>query len=63
MADKGYDSNKFAHMIAQRGAEVVIPTRANAKQPRLIDENLYKDRNKIEHFLNCIKHYRPIATR
>ncbi|WP_460924261.1 transposase, partial [Pontibacter brevis] len=34
-----------------------------AKKPRLIDENLYKDRNKIERFFNRIKHYRRIATR
>jgi len=45
------------------GAEVVIPSRANAKVPRSIDENLYKDRNKIERFFNRIKHYRRIATR
>lgn len=50
-------------MIEQRGAEVVIPSRANAKEPRIIDENLYKDRNKIERFFNRIKHYRRIATR
>jgi putative transposase len=50
-------------MIEQTGAEVVIPSHSNAKQPRSIDENLYKDRNKIERFFNRIKHYRRIATR
>nr|WP_255474075.1 IS5 family transposase [Pontibacter qinzhouensis] len=63
VADKGYDSKSFAQFITERGAEVVIPSRANAKEPRLIDENLYKDRNKIERFFNRIKHYRRIATR
>ncbi|WP_206684007.1 IS5 family transposase [Pontibacter beigongshangensis] len=63
VADKGYDSKCFAQGIAARGAEVVIPSRAKAKEPRLIDENLYKDRNKIERFFNRIKHYRRIATR
>lgn len=61
--DKGYDSGPFARFLAGRGAEVVIPSRANAKKPRRIDENLYKDRNKIERFFNRIKHYRRIATR
>ena len=63
VADKGYDSGPFAQLIAGRGAEVVIPARRNAKQPRQIDENLYQDRNKIERFFNRIKHYRRIATR
>ena len=63
MADKGYDSKSFALFITERGAEVVIPSRANAKEPRLIDDNLYKDRNKIERLFNRLKHYRRIATR
>lgn len=63
IADKGYDSKKFADLVAQTGAEVVIPSRKNAKEPRQVDENLYKDRNKIERFFNRIKHYRRIATR
>jgi len=50
-------------MIEQTGAEVVIPSRTNSKEPRSIDENVYKDRNKIERFFNRIKHYRRIATR
>jgi transposase len=63
VADKGYDSAAFAQFIADRDAQVVIPSRANAKEPRPIDKNLYKDRNKIERFFNRIKHYRRIATR
>ena len=63
VADKGYDSGSFAKTIANLGAEVVIPSRSNARQPRLIDKNLYRDRNKIERFFNRIKHYRRIATR
>lgn len=63
VADKGYDSNGFAQFIAEREAQVVIPSRANAKEPRPIDENLYKDRNKIERLFNRLKHYRRIATR
>jgi putative transposase len=63
VADKGYDSSSLAQVIERIGAEVVIPSRSNAKQPRLIDWNLYKDRNKIERFFNRIKHYRRVATR
>jgi putative transposase len=63
VADKGYDSKPFATLVESLGAEVVIPSRSNAKQPRIIDWNLYKDRNKIERFFNRIKHYRRVATR
>ncbi|WP_240676060.1 IS5 family transposase [Botryobacter ruber] len=63
VADKGYDSKNFALFITERGAEVVIPSRANAKEPRVIDDNLYKDRNKIERLFNRMKHYRRIANR
>jgi transposase len=44
-------------------AEAVIPSRKNAKEPREIDRELYKDRNKIERFLGRAKHYRRVATR
>jgi len=41
----------------------VIPSRNNAKRPREIDRELYKDRNKIERFVGRVKHYRRVATR
>ena len=63
VADKGYDSGSFAQLIEKREAQAVIPSRSNARQPRHIDENLYRDRNKIERFFNRVKHYRRIATR
>ncbi|PVY38317.1 transposase [Pontibacter virosus] len=63
VADKGYDSHAFAKVIADLKAEAVVPSRSSARQPRPIDGNLYKDRNKIERFFNRVKHYRRIATR
>ena len=63
VADKGYDGASVAQAIEALGAEVVIPSRSIAKQPRSIDWNLYKDRNKIERYFNRIKHYRRVATR
>lgn len=63
VGDKGYDSEAFAEFIRQRNAEVVIPSRRNAKTPREIDKNLYKDRNKVERLFGRMKHYRRIATR
>lgn len=63
IADKAYDSDEFIAFIISKGAEVVIPARRNRKEKREIDDNLYKDRNKIERFFNRLKHYRRIATR
>lgn len=63
IADKGYDSDAFVAFIEAREAKAVIPSRKNRKEQREIDENLYKDRNKVERFFGRIKHYRRIATR
>lgn len=63
LADKGYDANRFVEQIASLGAEAVIPSRSNRKVSREHDEELYKDRNKVERFFGRIKHYRRVATR
>ena len=63
IADKGYDSNALVEAIEQREALVVIPSRANRKQPRLHDQALYKVRNLVERFINLVKHFRRVATR
>lgn len=63
IADKAYDSDEFVEQIEARHAESVIPPRTNRKKKREIDNNLYKDRNKIERLINRLKHYRRVATR
>ena len=63
IADKGYDSDAFVAFVEVREAEAVIPSKRNRKEQREIDENLYKDRNKVERFFNRLKHYRRVATR
>ena len=40
IGDKGYESKRLANKIEHIGAEVVIPSRVNAKELRSIDENL-----------------------
>ena len=45
------------------GRRSVIPSKKNRHQQREIDEELYKDRNKVGRFFNRIKHYRRLATR
>lgn len=63
LGDKGYDSDAFVGRIEGGGAEAVIPPRTNRKGPRAYDEHVYKERNKVERFINLIKQYRRVATR
>lgn len=65
IGDKAYDSEEFIESLKKlnQSADIVIPTRSNKKEQRQIDENLYKDRNKIERWFNRIKQCRRVATR
>lgn len=63
IADKGYDSAAVIEHITARGAEAVIPPRANRTEPRDYDRERYKDRNLVERFWNKVKHCRRVATR
>ncbi len=63
VADKGYDADWLAEQIAEAGAVVVIPPKANRVERRDYDRNLYADRNKIERLFGRLKHYRRVATR
>jgi putative transposase len=63
IADKGYDADHLAERIAGAGTEVVIPPRRNRTYRRAYDEDLYKERNRIERFFNKLKQFRRVATR
>jgi transposase len=63
IGDKGFESDTFVSRIQRGGAEAVIPPRTNRKEPREYDQHGYKERNKVERFINLIKQYRRVATR
>jgi len=63
LADKGYDTDAVVAAIAALGAQLVIPSKKNRKVVRLIDRNLYRDRNKVERFFSRLKQFRRLATR
>ncbi|MBC7449008.1 MAG: IS5 family transposase [Hymenobacteraceae bacterium] len=63
VADKGYDTNAIVAHLAERQIAAVIPAKKNRKQGRVLDENLYEDRNKVERFFLKIKQNRAVATR
>jgi transposase len=63
LADKAYDSKKIIEAVHAMGAQAVIPSRSNSKDPRAYDEHLYKERNVIERMFGKLKQFRRIATR
>ena len=63
IADKAYDSNAVVAAAKRQGAEAVIPSKKNRKAPREYDKHLYKERKKVEWFINLLKQYRRVATR
>ena len=63
IADKAYDSDAFVGAIRRRGAEPVIPPKANRVEPRPYDRHTYKERNLAERFWSKAKQFRRVATR
>lgn len=63
IADKAFDSDAVVAAARRQGAEAVIPSRANRREPRDYDKHLYKERTKVEWLINRIKQYRRVATR
>ena len=63
IADKAYDSDAVVKAAKRQGAEAIIPSKKNRKVPRDYDKHLYKERKKIEWFINLIKQFRRVATR
>jgi transposase len=63
LADKAYDSNAFRQIVADTGAEAVIPSNRSRKTLIAHDPIIYKLRNRIERCFNKLKHFRRFATR
>ena len=63
IADKAFDSDALVRAVERRGAEAVIPPKKNRRCPRIYDKHLYKERKKVEWFINLLKQYRRVATR
>ena len=63
LADKGYDSDAIVAKAQEQGAQAVIPSRKNRKQPRAYDKALYKLRHLVENAFLHLKRWRGIATR
>jgi transposase len=64
LADKGFDADERVLIPLQKaGKTAVIPPKANRKEQRIYDRDLYKARHLIENFFAKLKLFRAIATR
>ena len=63
LADTVYDSDANHAYCVEKGVEAVIPSHPNRVEPAPMDEETYRDRNKIERFFGRMKQYRRLATR
>ena len=63
IADKGYDCDELVQHIRRCGGTAVIPARAGRTVRRRHLRAQYRQRNRVERFVNRLKHYRRVATR
>ena len=63
LADKAYVSNALRQLIAEAGAEAVIPSNRTRKVLIAHDIEAYRARNRIERCFSKLKHFRRFATR
>jgi transposase len=61
--DKAYSSAKIREFLRRHHIRITIPRKVNEKRTGPFDKTLYRLRNRIERFINRIKHFRSIATR
>jgi len=63
LADKAYDAAKrVVDLLELHDVEAVIPPRANRKEQRAYDVEVYKWRHLVENLFQKLKQYRAIAT-
>jgi len=64
LADKAYDAQeRVLDLLEQANIKIVIPSKANRKEQRNYDKEMYKWRHLVENFFQKLKQYRAIATR
>ncbi len=63
LADTAYDANWLRELIAEQGAEAVIPCNPTRKKTIPYNVVAYRQRNLIERMFCRLKDFRRIATR
>ena len=63
VADRGFFARTIIELIEAGGAAAHIPSQSNVRVRRVVDREIYRQRNLVERFFNKLKHFRRIATR
>lgn len=63
LGDKAFDNNTIREDLDRRGAEAVIPSKADRKQAIPHDKDKYRWRHLIENYFSKIKEFRSVNTR
>jgi transposase len=63
IGDKGYDSKALVKQIEAQGGQACIPSLKNRQEQRVYDRHVYRERNRVERFINRLKQCRRVATR
>jgi transposase len=63
LGDKAFDNNTIREDLDRRGAETVIPSKADRKQTIPHDKDKYRWRHLIENYFSKIKEFRSVNTR
>lgn len=63
LGDKAFDNNRLRENLEGRGAEAVIPSKADRKVVIPHDRTKYRWRHLIENYFSKIKEFRSVNTR
>jgi transposase len=63
VADRGFFARTIIDRIEAEGANAHIPSQSNVRVRRVVDIDIYRQRNLVERFFCKLKHFRRIATR
>ncbi len=63
VGDKGYTGRPVRDYLRRHGISAVIPQLKTEKTPRLMDWDLYRERNVVERLVGRLKQFRRVATR
>jgi transposase len=63
VGDRGFFARAVIELIEAGGALAHIPSQSNVRVRRVVDREIYRQRNLVERFFNKLKHFRRIATR
>jgi transposase len=63
VGDTGDSSGKVRRYLQRRGLKAVMARRSNEPQQKHVDQERYRERNRVGQLINRLKQYRRVATR